>query len=243
MPPDQPPKASPYDFIQQAPYNPPPDHHTRRLVIIVGMIVLVLIIIISVVASLVGSNKTERSTATDTQQVSAQFKDYKDSAGVFKISYPNNFKPLVSVAETEEDTEFADPEETGFSSAKATFYKDGNSDNLNAFGVVVSQAADESADLDAESTAPAASDDFTATLKLYAHDQAVTNVRSAAIKTSGQDGVRTTADFTHEGQKATITLIVASAGGKTVTTWFIAEVSNATFLTQIDPILASFELY
>ncbi len=243
MPPDQPPKPSPYDFIQQVPYTPPPDHHKRRLVISLAGVVLALLVIIAIAASLMGSDKSDNAPAANNQQQTPEeLLEYTDSTA-FKINYPKDFKLAASPEEAQEGEEFVEPTQTESGQAEASFYKDGNSDSIDAFGVVVTETAEESTELDEEVPTPAASDDFTATLKLYTRDQDVTNVRSAAIKTSGQDGVRTTADFTHDGQPAKITLIVASAAGKTVTTWFTTEASNATFLDQIDPILASFELY
>ncbi len=227
MPPDQAPKPSPYDFIQQAPYNPPPTRPRKKLFIIAGIVVLALIVVVAVVASLAGSDKTDNTpVANDQQQSPAELVEYTDSQA-FKISYPTGFEPAAT-EEAEESTQ-----------AKMAFYKDGDTENLNAFGVDIRETSDD----EEVAPPPAVSDDFTETLKLYTRDQSVTNVRSAALKTSGQDGVRTTADFTLDGKVAKITLIIASAGGKTVTSWFTAEASNKIFLAQIDPILASFELY
>lgn len=213
--------SSPYDFIQQMPVDtgPPPRNKRQLVIIIIAVVMLLVVIVVVAVANRSGPNTNQNAGS---QAAAAQLTEYTDSSA-FKISYPQGFEPL--------------PADDDTSETQVGFYKDANDAELNAFGVEISDAAE------SETSPPKVEDDFTDVLTDHTQGEAVTNVHTDKIQTNGQDGVKVTADFTSNDTPAKIILIKAIANNQSVVLWFTAEAANQAYLSQIDSILASFELY
>ncbi len=222
--------SSPYDFIQQMPYDPGPKSHKKRWLIIAAVVtsLLLLIGVVAAIASQTGSNQTNgtaSSNETPPVQDPTKLEAYTESEA-FTISYPGDFGV---VPPDDEDL-------TEATLARVAFYKDANDEELNGFGVEI-------IDTELDIASPTVDDDYAEVLQIYTAGQAVTNLQRNKIKTSGQDAVKVTADFMRDDTPAKIVLIRASVDNRAVLLWFTATASNQTYLNQIDPILASFQLY